>query len=512
MNELEQELRELLETKSRESRIEPRAPRKVLRRARRRQAGVALATAVTVAAVVIGSIAGLSAILGPSPSQQVAGGTDARTATIAGVTVMYPAEWTMVDLWPLSNSIVVSSGPTTNTGLTLPSGGQVPSGIPVFQLSNHDLGLTSACTGTAPAGDQALLYVAMNGGPYLVNPDGSPKWSSHLTPGDGPCGQGLYAYRETTTANLAAPYLVFAGLGPDVSEADRQAVFEAFDSLSFAWIQLEPPAETTPGYVLDAVRLGGLDCTLEGRPAADGGLEIALVYGRQPEAGRIDLGGVGRPGDPDVQYSVSAWSGLTAYGGSGDLGSVVFGVVSERVARVEARIPGAGTFVGTIVPIPSSLGSAYRAFHIEVFERAGGSLVALDADGNVIAEEPLAPAEPTSAPAPLVAPEDEAKSWLRNALAAALTYYTDGGTFVGFDPKQAVTIEPSLAYNTSRMPVEGEITIRDVTDTTILLVTQDANGSNWCLADDTGKNGGTTYGGADAQTVAECSGDISTWG
>lgn len=117
-----------------------------------------------------------------------------------------------------------------------------------------------------------------------------------------------------------------------------------------------------------------------------------------------------------------------------------------------------------------------------------------------------------SAPAPPVAPADEAKSSLRNALVAAKTYYADWNTYVGFDPKQAVAIYAGLTYNTSPMAFEGEISIRDVTDTPILLVTQAPDGSDWCLADVMGKNGGTTYGRVNAQTVAECNGDLSTWG
>jgi hypothetical protein len=94
---------------------------------------------------------------------------------------------------------------------------------------------------------------------------------------------------------------------------------------------------------------------------------------------------------------------------------------------------------------------------------------------------------------------------------AALTYYTDGATFVGFDPKTAGSIEPSLVFNASPMSREGEISIREVTRSTILLTTQSSDGLLWCIADDQGA-GKATYDRSDAQTIGECAGDVSAWG
>lgn len=448
------------------------------------------------------------------------GPTGARTVTVLGVSVTYHSSWTLVDVWPLAHSIATWPDPASDK-IDLPPDIRDRGGLPVLQLSNQDLGLASACTGTAPPGDQAVLYVAVNGGPYLVNPDGSPKWSSDLTPGDGPCGQGLYAYREATTVNLARPYLVFAGFGPRVSEADRQVVLDAFASLKFAYTELLPPSETTPGYVLDSLQLGENDYTVEARSASGGGVDIALVNGRQPEVDPVRLAGVGRPGDPDLEFALSGLIRLSSPEVSFGLpptnvALAVFGVASDRVVSIQVRMPSAGTFEAPILPIPSSLGTSFGVFDVQMPPVAGGTVVGLDVDGNVVAEEPLGQSEsPAPSASPTLSPASEAQSALRNALAAALTYYTDGATFVGLDPKTAESIEPSLIFNTSSTAVEGEISIRDVTKSTILLVTQSSDGADWCIADDLSPGvtvGNITYDRFDAQTIAECTGDISAWG
>jgi hypothetical protein len=458
-------------------------------------------------------------LTGSSPSDHLAapGALSERTVTVLGVTVTVtsPSSWTLVDLWPLAHSIATWPDPV-GSRIDLPSDIRDRGGLPILQVSNHDLGLTSSCTGTSPTGDEAVLYVAVNGGPWLVNPDGSPKWSHELTQGDGPCGEGMYAYREATSGYESRPYLVFAGFGPDASSSDRQIVLDAFSSLDFAPVELLPPAETTPGYVLDGLQLGENEYTVEARSASDGGVDIAFVNGRQPEVSSVRFPDVGRPGDPDLQFALSglvtltspqSWPGLPPT----NVALAVFGVVSARVATVEVRMPSAGTFEPSILPIPSSLGTSFSVFDIQVPPVTGGTVAALDADGNVIAEVPLGEAQsPAPSASPTLWPPTEAQTELRNALVAALTYYTDGATFVGFDPKTAGSIEPSLVFNAS-VSRPGEVSIREVTRSTILLTTTSSDGLAWCIADDQSA-GKTTYAHADAQTIDECAGEVSAWG
>ena len=175
------------------------------------------------------------------------------SATLHGVSVEYPASWTLVDLWPLARDI--ASWPEPGSVIDVPEDTPDRGGLPVLQLSNRDLGLGSVC-GTDVNGDVAVLYVAANGGPYLIDAEGHPRWPARLTRADGPCGPGWYAYRELWLdtgdgSGEARPYLVYAAFGPDASQADRDDVFATFSSLSFAPASdfLYPPAESSPAYV-----------------------------------------------------------------------------------------------------------------------------------------------------------------------------------------------------------------------------------------------------------------------
>ena len=102
--------------------------------------------------------------------------------------------------------------------------------------------------------------MALNGGPYRVNADGSPIWSHELSRDDGPCGRGWYAYKESSDSGadgttLTTPYVVFVGFGSEVTQIDRDAMFDAFGSLTLApFDYLRPPAETSARYVRAADR------------------------------------------------------------------------------------------------------------------------------------------------------------------------------------------------------------------------------------------------------------------
>jgi hypothetical protein len=61
-----------------------------------------------------------------------------------------------------------------------------------------------------------------------------------------------------------------------------------------------------------------------------------------------------------------------------------------------------------------------------------------------------------------------------------------------------------MVFNTSATAVSGEISIRDVSQNTILLVGETSAGTIWCIAQDHAADT-TTYGTADAQTIADCS-------
>ena len=105
------------------------------------------------------------------------------------------------------------------------------------------------------------------------------------------------------------------------------------------------------------------------------------------------------------------------------------------------------------------------------------------------------------APASAEAQDRAAQSDLRNALAAAKTYYTDDDSYRGFDPTAAASIEPSISYAGDRTATDGVISINLVTKTEVVMSTVSDSGQAFCIADvASGSNTvtGTTFGRIDA--------------
>ena len=191
-----------------------------------------------------------------APSGGVAGEARDVEITVNGVTIRYPESWTAVDLWPLAADI--ATWPEPGKSISLPDDAPERGGLPLVQVSNVDLGLRSACD-VELVDTEAVVYVALNGGPYRVASGGQPIWGYELEEADGPCGQGWYAYRAVTVTRedgtgWKKPYFVFAGFGPNASDADRKAVFRAADSLHLdRFDDLVPPVAESPSYVSPGV-------------------------------------------------------------------------------------------------------------------------------------------------------------------------------------------------------------------------------------------------------------------
>lgn len=233
-----------------EPRTDQRAVEDRVQRRKQRRRLMAASTALAVFAVA-GTLTWAAFAPGSRHLGAGTGETSLITQTVQGVTVTHRASWTLIDLWPLARSIATWPEPV-GSSIKVPDETPERGGLPVLQLSNEDLGLRSLC-GTDLTGQESFLYVALNGGPFRVNPDGSPVWKSELSEADGPCGEGWYAYKTAEGASgdvtASTPYLVFAGLGPNVSQSDKMAVFAAFDSLEFEPFDfLHPPTEASPSY------------------------------------------------------------------------------------------------------------------------------------------------------------------------------------------------------------------------------------------------------------------------
>jgi type IV pilus assembly protein PilA len=103
-----------------------------------------------------------------------------------------------------------------------------------------------------------------------------------------------------------------------------------------------------------------------------------------------------------------------------------------------------------------------------------------------------------------------AQSDLRNGLAAAKVFFTDGDSYVGFDAAQGELLEPSLLWANDGAVPEGTVSIisAQTSATTVHLVGQSGSTRFYCIRDNTGAGGGTTYGSgaalANVNEAAEC--------
>ena len=103
-----------------------------------------------------------------------------------------------------------------------------------------------------------------------------------------------------------------------------------------------------------------------------------------------------------------------------------------------------------------------------------------------------------------------AQSNLRNAMAAAKTFYTDDDTYTGFDASQGTAIEPSLTWANALTTTLNVVAVNaPAGGVSVLMQTQSASGDGFCIAD-TATGPGTVFGnnttGGDFATVAACTG------
>ena len=121
----------------------------------------------------------------------------------------------------------------------------------------------------------------------------------------------------------------------------------------------------------------------------------------------------------------------------------------------------------------------------------------------------IAIALPTFLGARSRAQDKAATSDLRNGLAAAKTFFTDGDTYTGFDTTTSVAIEPNLSWAAAGDPAVPNVAIVTASGNSLLLVRKSQSGTYFCAADNgTGtkiaKDNAATSAYANVDTVAEC--------
>ncbi|MGH2629550.1 MAG: hypothetical protein ACRDHI_03190, partial [Actinomycetota bacterium] len=373
MNDVERNLRELLERKaSSVGTVPPKLPATVRMRSRRRQLGTAFASGLAAVAVVIGSVATLRAI-DTVPDRDAVPVEDPwagyqvfeRTATIETLTITSPSDWYLVNLWPMAARAAQGSSSGTCSVTIPPDGGEqsevcsegtdgqgpdksFPT-VPILMLSNTDLGLgPSACLDgdLGLQGDDAVLEVAVDTRAVDLieagNDPGLPGWPVAFDPNDvtgGPCGEGHYVRFQMGRY----PYIAWAGFGPDASKEVRETLFEIAGAMQIdeqAFVQ--GPLEETPAYVITGGENAAGPWRLELRPSVSAGptanVELAVISSEGEGAGAGD-------------FTVPVDTPIEQAGGD-----PTFGAVTKEASGVELRLEeGTPPIPATIVPLPPTM-------------------------------------------------------------------------------------------------------------------------------------------------------------
>lgn len=396
MNDLERDLRELLESKAGDAAPTTAPSPGVLRRARRRQVGTVITTLVVVAAVIVGSVATLQTVLRRDPSTPQPATPPVlpeappgfSSAALPFASIAYPHDWYLLDTSPL-----------VPLGAAQPY--VVPSG-PILQLANFDPDLPHAprCMVDPDAlpRDGVLLTIGvMTADEAAISNEPSGPWPVDLIPlppnQDPVCIGGPRPRIATWTAPSGLIYWANAGRGADASEADIRKMEQAFASLAF------PPTEQpqmsrmaafqgqgTPRVVLGTERIGSQFATIVAYVELNESLLVGVSS--SGDEGDCCLGGAIAPHSGSTDEPVSSTINLTPDG------TLVYGIISPDVARAELRASTGDDLPVTTVRLPPSLGFDDRV----VWGIAPGSddratIVGYDADGNALGN-PILPAGP----------------------------------------------------------------------------------------------------------------------
>jgi type IV pilus assembly protein PilA len=105
-----------------------------------------------------------------------------------------------------------------------------------------------------------------------------------------------------------------------------------------------------------------------------------------------------------------------------------------------------------------------------------------------------------------------AQSNLRNGLTAAKAFYTDGETYTGFDAADGETTEPSLTWADGAGSTLNTVNVVVVGAQELVLNTESASGTEFCIADlSTGATAGTVRGSDESATHADCAAANPDW-
>lgn len=370
MNDLERELRSLLETKARDADVAPRLAPRVLKRARRRQRVTVLTAIVGALVILAGSIAGFRAldrIGGTQLPADVPALPDAPAGFSSVVlpygSIAYPDGWTILAFKGDREILQVTNFDSEFDTSCFAADGQALPPLGAVLLIQR-----------LPAGDLSLPtwpVVLAEPGPSALDCRGAQE-------GD----FGEPEQLQATWRGGSATFVANAALGRVAPEEVRRLLFESFASLHVIGGDA-PQTEELIGernLILDAVDSPAGPVTLYGyRDDSEGGTSWIGIAG---PAG-TDLSGAGSIGGEVPRADESVTMSLDSWGG------VVWGDVAATAARAELRTVEGATYRATLVPLPPSLeAQGHQAVWGVATQATGDRVTTLlyDAEGNVLGD------------------------------------------------------------------------------------------------------------------------------
>jgi hypothetical protein len=375
VNDLEHDLREVLDEDARRVQTPISAPEGLRRSIRRRQALFGGVVGLSALAIVAGIVASATMLL-PVRTSHPAGEGPTTTGTLNGITITYPQAWTLID--------------PDEAGL---NGSSMMSEVPLprvmLALASTDPGEMFGCPGQA--GDDATFLMTVQEEPLKPDGPSSEPWPVGLRPmtvdaSESACYPDWDFLRAGWTA-AGRTFEARVGFAPAATMDERDDVLAAFASMTFS-----PSSRGVTAAVLGDGIAGGEPWTLFAQ-RTDGALSLSL------EAETIGAG---------TSFVTPATSELqpasTVLGQGSNRQLVAFGAIPTDVVRVEATVAGGSVVPAEVFDIPDELDPDSNAFAL-VAPPGPLELLGYDASGEVVARGTVDAAEP--APFPGATLEDD---------------------------------------------------------------------------------------------------------
>lgn len=377
MNDIERELRDVLEREARDAPT-PHETHTALRRTRRRQLRIVAATSLGVAAAVVVAVAGFRS-LGGEPDRLVPGST---TQTMNGITITFPETWFLID--------------PDEAGLNGPTGSEPTEDLPrlILALSPTEPGDAFGCPGLGQTpGPPPSFLMTIQEMPLALAGDPARPWPVELEPlevdaSESGCYPG-WAFSQTAWSAADRTFVAAVGIAPDVSDAERAALLDVFASMTF-----EPVADGATSVVLATGTAGGEDWELIASRGSDG-LELSL----QGESFGTGTSGFDPVSDDELRLTGHV------FGEGTRAERVVFAAVPTDVVLIVGVDSAFATVYPEVLDVPDEIDPRLNAFVVTIDADTVMAFEAFDARDRLLASGRLH-TEGTPLEAPLPEPDE----------------------------------------------------------------------------------------------------------